>query len=143
MEALVELAIAIAAFIFEVTVHALVFVYLLFRAAFSATYRQKLREHWNTSNWRRASIVLGIGLYSVALVFALVVWIPLLVGRDQRHAHDPPRSGDTIEIEFTPEEINKLRETKEVDELVDKAGGFITRKLEERKQAEQGSGGDP
>ncbi|MEP4077931.1 hypothetical protein [Haloferula sp.] len=143
MEALVELIAAIVAFIFEVTIHALVFVYLLVRAAFSATYRQKLKEHWNTSNWRRASIVLGIGLYSVALAFALIVWIPLITSTDQRQADPISSSEDTLKIEFTSEEIKKLKETKEIDDLVDTAGGIIKRKLEERKQAEQGSGGDP
>lgn len=137
MEALVELALAIVAFIFEMTIHALVFIYLLLRAAFSPTYRQKLREHWNTSNWRRVSIVLGIGLYSAALAFALIVWIPLLTSSDPRQAKQNPRSNETIQIEFTSEEIKNLKETKEIEELVDTAGGFIKRKLEERKQADR------
>jgi signal transduction histidine kinase len=135
MEALLELIGAIVVFIFEVTVHALVFVYLLFRAAYSATYRQKLSEHWNTSNWRRVSILLGIGLYSAALIFALMVWIPILTSSDQRQ--ETPRSDEAIKIEFTSEEIKKLKETKEIDELVDTAGEFIKRKIEERRQAEQ------
>lgn len=136
MEALVELVIAIVAFIFEVTIHALIFVYLLIRAAFSAAYRQKLSEHWNTSNWKRVAIVLGIGLYSAALAFALIVWIPVINSADQRQAEPTPRSEDTIQIEFTSEEIKKLKETKEIEGLVDTAGGFIKRKLEERKQAQ-------
>ncbi|MDP4624982.1 MAG: hypothetical protein NWT08_07575 [Akkermansiaceae bacterium] len=137
MEALVEIIVAIATFIFEVTIHALVFVYLLLRAAFSATYRQKLSEHWNISTWKRVSIVLGIGLYSAALVFALFVWIPILTSSDQEEAKQTRSSDDTIQIEFTAEEIKKLKETKEIEELVDTAGEFIKRKLEERKKAEQ------
>lgn len=43
MEIIGKILIAIVAFIFEVTIHALVFTYLLIRAAFSPTYRQKQR----------------------------------------------------------------------------------------------------
>ena len=74
MEILLELIGAIIAFIIEVTIHALVFLFLLFMATFSPKYRKKLRDDWNTSNWKRFSIVLGIGMYSIALILALFVW---------------------------------------------------------------------
>lgn len=117
MDALAELALAIVAFIFEVTIHALVFVYLLLRAIFSPAYRRKLREHWDTSNWRRAGIVLGIGVYMAALVFALLVWTPLSWPGERRRA-------------------------EEVDPWVDRTGRFIKRKLEERKDTGRPAGED-
>ena len=78
MELIVDIFLAILAILCEVTLHALVFIYLLLRAIFSPAYRVKLREHWNTTTWRRAAIVLGIGLYTTALVVALLGWLALL-----------------------------------------------------------------
>ena len=87
--------------------------------------------------------MLGIALDSAALVFALIVWVPLLTSHDQRHAEPAPHNEGTIQIEFTPEEIKKLEETKEIGDLFETAGGFIKQKLEERNRAESASGGAP
>ena len=137
MEALLELIGAIVAFIIEVTIHALVFIYLMIRAVFSADYRQKLREAWDASLWKRFAIVFGILMYSTALAIALFVWIPL-IGISGNHREKQTNDNESsITIEFTSEEVDKIKETKEIDELVDVAGGFIKRKLEERKQQKQ------
>lgn len=78
MEVLVEIIVALVAFLCEATLHALVFIYLLLRAIFSPAYRLKLREHWNTTTWRRAAIVLGVSLYMAVLVAVLLGWLLLL-----------------------------------------------------------------
>lgn len=78
MEVLVEIIVALVAFLCEATLHALVFIYLLLRAIFSPAYRWKLREHWNTTTWRRAAIVLGVSLYAAVLVTVLLGWHLLL-----------------------------------------------------------------
>lgn len=137
MEALSELLLAIACFVLEVTIHSLVFVYLLFMAIFSSRYRQKLREEWGTSNWHRVTIVLGIGLYSAALAIALLVWIPTIREGDGQRANASKAGPAAIPIQFSPDEIEKMKDTKEFGELVDVAGALIKRKLEERKAEEQ------
>lgn len=140
MEALAELAIAIVTFIFEVTIHALVFVFLLVMSIFSPRYRQKLKEDWGTSGWKRFSIVLGISLYSIALVIALIVWIPVMGARAAPTVSNESES--SITIQFSSDEIEKMKKTKEIGELVDVAGSFIKRKLEERKQEAEQDGDD-
>ena len=140
MEALAELAIAFVTFIFEVTIHALIFVFLLVMSIFSPRYRQKLKEDWDTSGWKRFSIVLGISLYSIALVIALFVWIPVMGARDAPTTSNESES--SITIQFSSDEIEKMKKTKEIDELVDVAGNFIKRKLEERKQEAEQDGAE-
>ena len=137
MGVLLELIDGIIAFIIEVTIHALVFIYLMIRAVFSADYRQKLREAWDTSLWKRFAIVFGILMYSTALAIALFVWIPLIGSSGNHREKQTNDNESSITIEFTSEEVDKIKETKEIDELVDVAGGFIKRKLEERKQQKQ------
>ena len=47
-------------------------------------------------------------------------------------------------IEFTKDEVTRMKKTKEIDQLVDVAGSIIKRKLAERKQeAEQAVDGNP
>lgn len=142
MEALAELALAIVTFLFEVTFHAVVFIFLLLMAMFSPHYRKKLRDQWDTSNWQRFGIVLGLAMYSAALIVALLFWTPFL-GRgaedvataDQKHA---------ITINFSADEVQRMTKTKELDQLVDVAGSIIKRKLAERKkEAEQAVDGNP
>ena len=136
MEALAEIALAIVTFLFEVTFHAVVFIFLLLMAIFSPNYRKKLKDQWDTSNWQRFGIVLGVTLYSAALIVALIFWTPFLGRRtevvdatDQKHA---------VTIEFSADEVHRMKKTNELDQLVNVAGKIIKRKLEERKQeAEQ------
>ena len=136
METLAEIALAIVTFLFEVTFHAVVFIFLLLMAIFSPNYRKKLKDQWDTSNWQRFGIVLGVTLYSAALIVALIFWTPFLGRRtevvdatDQKHA---------VTIEFSADEVHRMKKTKELDQLVNVAGKIIKRKLEERKQeAEQ------
>ena len=132
MEALGQLLVAIVTFIFEVTIHAIVFIYLLVMSIFSPRYREKLREEWETSIWKRFSIVLGVAMYSVALILALLFWIPFLLRASPEAAEQDQNS--SVKIEFSSEEVQRMKDTKEIDELVDVAGGIIKRKLEERKE---------
>ena len=135
MEVILEILGAIVAFLIEVTIHALVFLYLLVMAVFSPTYREKLRTEWDTSTGRRITLVIGVCFYSAALIIALCVWIPLAMsdhGDEKSLANEPDNT-----IEFTRDEVETMKSTRTVDELVDVAGGIIKRKLEENQSAEQ------
>jgi thiol:disulfide interchange protein len=136
MEALAEILLAIVTFLIEVTFHAVVFIFLLVMAIFSPSYRKKLKDQWDTSNWQRVGIVLGVAMYSAALVLALFFWTPFLTrGTDDVATADPQQS---ITLKFSDDEIQKMKKTKEIDQLVETAGSIIKRKLAERKQeAEQ------
>lgn len=130
MEALIGLLAEILAFIVEVTFHAAVFVFMLLMAIFSPRYRKELKAEWETSTLRRIAIVLGITLYSLALILALVIWTPLFARRSAEVAtvsQDP--------IEFSSAEMQQMKSTNEVDELIDVAGDILKRKLTERKKA--------
>ena len=146
MEALLELIGAIIAFIIEVTIHAIVFIYLLVRAVFSADYRKRLHDAWDTSLWKRFGIIFGIVMYSTTLAIALFVWIPLISESKNHREEHVNENKSKVAIEFTPEEVDKMKKTKEIYELLDVADNFIKRKLEERKQqkqAEQDAAGNP
>ncbi len=142
MEALAELVTAIAAFLIEVTFHAVVFIFLLLMAIFSPHYRKKLKDQWNASNWQRFGILLGVTMYSTALIVALLFWTPFLgLSSDEVTKTDQKQA---TKIELSADEVNRIKKAKEIDQLVDVAGSIIKRKLTERKQeAEQGSGGQP
>ena len=135
MEVLAELLVALVAFVIEVTFHALVFLFLLVMAAFSPKYRRKLRDRWHTSNRKRFSIVLGVSLYTIALSFALYVWIPVIGSGNERTESEDGSAFSSIG--FSESKADELMKAKEAGELVDVAGEFIKRKLDERKQAEQ------
>ena len=142
MEALGQLLVAIVTFLFEVTIHAVVFVFHLVMAVFSPRYREKLQKDWDTSAWKRFSIVLGVTMYSVALILALLFWIPALSRRTPEVAEADKKP--SVTIEFNSEEVQRIKNTKEIDDLVDVAGGIIKRKLAERKEeAEQAGTGQP
>lgn len=142
MEALAELLAAIAAFLIEVTFHAVVFIFLLLMAIFSPHYRNKLKKQWNTSNSHRFGIVLGVAMYSTALIVALSFWTPFLgLGSDKVAKTDQKQA---TKIELPANEVNGIKKANEIDQLVDVAGSIIKRKLAERKQeAEQGRDGQP
>ncbi len=135
MAALGELVLAIVIFIFDVTMLAIVFIFLLVMSIFSPRYREKLREEWETSIWKRFSIVLGVAMYSVALILALLFWIPFLLRPSSVVAEQDETS--SAKIEFSSEELQRMKDTKEIHELVDVAGGIIKRKMEERKEDEE------
>lgn len=135
MEALGQLLVAIVTFIFEVTIHAVVFIFHLVMAIFSPRYRDKLRDDWDTSAWKRLSIVLGVTMYSAALIVALLFWTPFLLRPTPVAADTDQKSSETIE--FSSEEAERMKNTKEISELVDVAGDIIKRKLAEREREEQ------
>ena len=111
MEALGQLLSTIAEFIFEVTIHAVVFVFHLVMALFSRRYRGKLREDWDASAWRRTCIVLGVAMYSAALILALLFWIPAL----SRHATASADTEDSPseKTESGGDDIRRMKNTKE------------------------------
>jgi hypothetical protein len=81
-------------------------------------------------------------MYSVALILALLFWIPALSRRAPEVAETEKKP--SVTIEFSSEEVQRMKNTKEIDELVDVAGGIIKRKLAERKEeAEQAGTGHP
>ena len=135
MEALGQLLVAIVTFIFEVTIHAVVFIFHLVMAIFIPQYREKLRDDWDTSAWKRFSIVLGVTMYSAALIVALLFWTPFLLRPTPVAADTDRKSSETIE--FSSEEAERMQNTKEISELVDVAGNIIKRKLAEREEEEQ------
>ena len=132
MEALAELVAAIAAFIFEVTIRAVVFVFILVMSIFSPRYRTKLKRQWDTSTWQRFAMILGATLYSAALILALFVWIPM-IGSDQADSSVGERRS-AVTIEFSRDEVETMKKTKKLDELVDVAGNLLKRKLAEQKE---------
>jgi hypothetical protein len=137
MEALGQLLVAIVTFIFEVTIHAVVFIFHLVMAIFIPRFREKLQDDWDTSAWKRFSIVLGVTMYSAALIFALVFWIAALSRRTPEVADTDKKP--SVTIEFSSEEVQRMKNTEKIDELVDVAGGIIKRKLAERREeAESG-----
>ena len=131
MEALIELAVAIVTFVFEVTIHALVFIFLLLTSIFSPRYRAKLRQTWNTSIWRKLGLVLGVTLYSTAFIFALFVWIPVVMGTPSDS--EASQQGSATRIEFSKQEMDKIQKTKTIEELVNVAGDLAKQKFAERK----------
>ncbi len=99
-------------------------------AIFSPRYRQKLKAEWETSTLRRIAIVLGITLYASALILALIIWTPFFARRSPEVAtvsQDP--------IEFSSSDMQQVKNTKEINELIDVAGDILKRKLAERKKA--------
>ena len=135
MEALVELLVAILTFIFEVTVHAIVFLFHLVMAVFSRRYREQLREDWNTSIWNRCGMMLGVAMYSAALVMALLFWTPPLC-RGTPVANETGRKA-AVTIEFSGKQVKEMEPRGKIGALLDSAGEAIKRKLAERKQEEQ------
>ena len=113
MEALGQLLAAIAEFILEVTIHAVVFVFHLVMAMFSRRYREKLREDWDASAWKRFGIVLGVTLYSAALILVLLFWIPAL--SRQATGVDDTDKKPSGKIESGGDDAGRLKRTKETD----------------------------
>ncbi len=135
MEALTESVGVILAFLIEMTLHAVVFLFLLSMAIFSPHYRKKLRDRWNASSWKRFEIVLGVSLYSFAVLVAVLFWVPsLLLGAKDVAAKE---QNQAIKIEFSSEEVHQLEETTKMKQLMDAAGNTIKRKLAERRDQEQ------
>jgi hypothetical protein len=124
----------------EVTIHALVFVFILAMSVFSPRYRAKLKQEWDTSNSQRFAMVLGATVYSVALVFALFVWVPMLgSAKPADSSAKEQRSGSSIE--FTNDEVEEMKKTQKLGELVDVAGNLLKRKLAEREHAKSDKDG--
>jgi TRAP-type C4-dicarboxylate transport system permease small subunit len=135
MEALVQILLAVVAFILEVTLHAIVFVFYLLMAIFSKRYREKLRNDWATSPSKRFGIVICATFYSAALIFALLFWLPVLLNGTPEVIDKDNKS--SVNFDFSNEELQRMKNTKEIKDLVDVAGGIVKRKLEERGEEEK------
>jgi hypothetical protein len=135
MEALVQILLAVVAFIFEVTLHAIVFVFHLMMAIFSKRYREKLRNDWVASPSKRFGIVLSATFYSAALIFALLFWLPVLLDGTPEVIDKDEKS--SVKLDISSEELQRMKNTKEIKDLVDVAGGIVKRKLEERGEEEK------
>ena len=132
MEALAELLAALMTLLIEATFYALVFIFLLVMAIFSPRYRTKLKSQWDNS---RFGIVLGVTMYSAALIVALFFWIPYLTrGTNDVGTTDSKRS---ITIQSSDDQVERTKNTKEIGQLVETVGSLIERKLAERKEAQQ------
>ena len=140
MEELGNIFVGIAAFILEVTFHALVFLWLLGRACFDPKYRQKVRDEWNKSNRKRTGIIMGLTMYSVALFFAFSVWVPTLGDRLSGEKENPKE--ETLELSdfFTPGELKEIGNTKEIDELLDVTKGILIQKLDKEGENNESAG---
>ncbi|OYV07312.1 MAG: hypothetical protein CFE26_01695 [Verrucomicrobiales bacterium VVV1] len=141
MGAFIGLLAEILAFIVEVTFHAVVFIFMLLMAIFSPRYRQKLKAEWETSTWRRIAIVLGITMYSLALILALSIWTPLFARRSPEVAEG--NHAPSVRIELSSSDMQQMKNTKEIDELIDVAGDILKRKLAEQKKATEHDSAEP
>lgn len=127
-----QILLAIAAFIIEVTLHAIVFVFHLLMAIFSKRYREKLRNDWATSPSKRLGIVISATFYTAVLIFALLFWLPVLLGGAPEGVDKDEKS--SLKLDFSSEELQRMKNTKEIKDLVDVAGDIVERKLEERSE---------
>ena len=144
MDALFELVVTLGTWLVELTVEAVVFLFLLVMAAFSPGSRRKLNAQWDRSIWQRVSMVaLGV-VYAGVLIFVVVVWVRY-VGGGEKVVEVPP-DGNVIRIEISDDGESGVKKGEVIEKLLDKAGSVIRRKLEDRKretdrEAEGGSEG--
>ncbi len=131
MEPLIEIVVAIAVFIFEVTIHSIVIGCISLLSLFSPRYRAILREQWNTSNWDRFAMILGGTLYAAGIAFAILVWVQ--VQRNGKTTATASQPSSIISIQFTHQDPAAMPETKKADSLVEAAAHLVQRKLNERK----------
>lgn len=128
MEAVFEIIIWIVYVIFEMTIHALVFICLMVMSIFSPRYRQRLKDDWESSRGKRFSIVLGICFYSVALMIALIFWVPVIWAGGE--FTEPGGDESVIGVQLSSKKDEEVDQKEKVKELVEVAGDFIKRRLE-------------
>lgn len=132
MGAVAELAVAIFAIVLEITIHALGFVYLLFRAIFSPKYRKKLHDEWNTSPRKRFFIVLGIMMYSIALFIATYFWFLVLAPNSaEKNALESQQQENTVKL--TSKEVSEVIRAKKEGRFTEAVGELIKQKYNEKK----------
>jgi hypothetical protein len=131
METLIEIIVAIAVFIFEVTIQSVVIGCISLLSLFSPRYRAMLRQHWNTSNWERFAMILGGTLYAAGIAFAILVWLQVQSNGKSTAAGSQPSALSSIQ--FTNQDPAAMPQPKKVDSLVEAAAHLVQRKLNERK----------
>jgi hypothetical protein len=145
MEALFELVVTFVTLLVELTVQAVVFLFLLVMAAFDPGARRKLKEQWDRSIWQRVSMVsLGV-VYAGVVVFVVVMWVRFSGGGAEVVDALPDRR-EGIRVEISADGDSGVKKGEVIEKLLDKAGSVIRRKLEDRKreadrEAEGGSEG--
>ena len=128
IEAVFEIIILIMIVIFEITIHVLVLICPLVMSIFSPRYRQRLKDDWENSRGKRFSIVLGICFYSVALMIALIFWVPVIWAGGE--FTEPGGDESVIGVQLSSKKDEEVDQKEKVKELVDFAGDFIKRRLE-------------
>ncbi len=136
MEALFELVVTFVTLLVELTVQAVVFLFLLVMAAFDPGARRKLKEQWDRSIWQRVSMVsLGV-IYAGVLVFVVVMWVRFSGGGEKVVEREDRKEG--IRVEISGDGEPGVRKGEVIEKLLDKAGSVIRRKLEDRKRETEG-----
>jgi len=139
MEALFELVVTFVTLLVELTVQAVVFLFLLVMAAFDPGARRKLKEQWDRSIWQRVSMVsLGV-IYAGVLGLVVVMWVRFSGGGEKVVEREDRKEGIRVEISGDGEPGVKKGEV--IEKLLDKAGSVIRRKLEDRKRETEGGAG--
>ena len=139
MEALFELVVMFVTLLVELTVQAVVFLFLLVMAAFDPGARRKLKEQWDRSIWQRVSMVsLGV-IYAGVLVFVVVMWVRFSGGGEKVVEREDRKEG--IRVESSGDGESGVKKGEVIEKLLDKAGSVIRRKLEDRKRETEGGAG--
>lgn len=136
MEALFELVVTFVTLLVELTVQAVVFLFLLVMAAFDPGARRKLKGQWDRSIWQRVSMVsLGV-VYAGVVVFVVVMWVRFSGGGAEVVEREERKEGMRVEISGDGESGVKKGEV--IEKLLDKAGRVIRRRLDDRKREREG-----
>ena len=136
MEALFELVVTFVTLLVELTVQAVVFLFLLVMAAFDPGARRKLKEQWDRSIWQRVSMVsLGV-VYAGVVGLVVVMWVRFSGGGEKVVEREDRKEG--IRVEISGDGEPGVRKGEVIEKLLDKAGSVIRRKLEDRKRETEG-----
>jgi hypothetical protein len=128
IEAVFEIIILIMIVIFEITIHVLVLICPLVMSIFSPLYRQRLKDDWESSRRKRFSILLEICFYSVALMIALIFWVPVIWAGGE--FTEPGGDESVIGVQLSSKKDEEVDQKEKVKELVEFRGDFIKRRLE-------------
>lgn len=128
MEAIFELVVTFVTLLVELTVQAVVFLFMLVMATFDPGARRKLKEQWDRSIWQRVSMVsLGV-VYAGVVVFVVVMWVRFSGG-----------GAEVVEGEDRKRETESgVKKGEVIEKLLDKAGSVIRRRQDERKRETEG-----
>ena len=76
IEGIAQLLLAIGALLLEITIWAVVGLYVAVRAITSPVHREKIRAEWR-SGWKgKASLIVSTALWGTAVVVTIYIWFP-------------------------------------------------------------------